>query len=338
MDFFDIRAIEVMNLSADRDVSGEYSDFIRYCRKRKYVYEHASDEQTVINEYEENSKLLYINEPLRVEIYVTFLCNLRCTYCFQNHNFHRNRGVIKPEVIDSMFRAISILNEMRNSKQAPIIKLFGGEPLLKGRSHREAIKKILDLCKKNDYRVKLITNGVQLAYYADLLSKYDLEFIQVTLDGPQKVHDQRRIFANGRGSFEFIAEGIDVALNRGLPVAIRVNVDEDNIEFIPELARLIIQKGWLDKRIAVGISPVDEFGPESEWCIEQVGVNTLKKLLEMKTQHEQTSFMSICCRLAKYFEHIVEKGTLPFPKIKYCSATMGNQISLDLMGNMFACC
>lgn len=340
MDFFDSRAVELLNTYKNPALLEAFPEFFRYCVERGYAYQSISDEQTKLCEFEEKSSELYSREPLRVEIYVTFLCNLRCTYCFESSHLHNKKGVVQPDVIDSMFRTISDLNKLLNNQLPPFIKLFGGEPLLKGRTHLEAIKRILDLCKEKDYRVAIITNGVHLGYYANMLSEYNIDYIQVTLDGPQKVHDQRRVFANGKGSFKYIVESIDRAIEKGLKIMIRVNVDEENIAFLPDLADFIIKKGWLEKGVTVGISPVNQFGSEHECCLEQVGMNTLEKLLEMKIQYKQTSFMSICCRLVEYFDHILEYGSLPFPKIKYCLATkgIGNQVSLDLFGNIFGCC
>ncbi len=338
MDFFDSDALHLLNNAHEGEAQRAWPDFFNYCKGRGYLYEAPLDEDLKLKVIYERSRELYDSEPLRVEIYPTFLCNLRCTYCFQSHRMHGRVALIQPEVIDSMFHAISVFQDLLGKSRPPVLTLFGGEPLLNRRKQREAIERVLDLARERGYRVQIITNGVHLGAYADLLSKYPIDFIQVTLDGPREVHDRRRIFAGGRGSFDRIVDSIDRAIAKSLRIVIRVNIDGENVLLLPQLARFILRKGWLDRGVAVGVSPVDEFVPETEWCAEQTKIDTLKKLLDVKREHKETEFMSVSCRLAQFFQHIVDKGRLPLPMIKYCPATMGNQISLDYVGNLFVCC
>ncbi len=70
--------------------------------------------------------------------------------------------------------------------------------------------------------------------YKDVLS-----YIQVTLDGERKIHNKRRVFHDGSGSFDAIWQNIRLALEKQIEVYIRVNVDSDNLESLPALADLI---------------------------------------------------------------------------------------------------
>jgi uncharacterized protein len=338
MDLFDSRALQLLNSAHEPDARRAWPDFFDYCRDRGYLFEQATEETNSLKQAFDKSRQLSDSAPLRVQIYPTFLCNLRCTYCFQSHRMHGRTRLIQPEVIDSMFHAISVCQDLLGKSTPPMLTLFGGEPLLNRKRQREAITRFLDLAQKGNCRVRIVTNGVQLGAYAHLLSSYPIDFVQVTLDGPREVHNRRRVFASGRGSFDRIVESIDQALNESLKIALRVNIDGENISRLAQLARFILRKGWIDRGVAVGVSPVDEFAPETEWCAEQTKIGTLKKLLDFKREHEEADFMSISYRLAQFFEYIVEHGRLPFPLFRYCAATMGNQISLDYLGNLFVCC
>ena len=70
--------------------------------------------------------------------------------------------------------------------------------------------------------------------YRDVLS-----YIQVTLDGERKIHNKRRVFHDGSGSFDAIWQNIRLALEKQIEVYIRVNVDSDNLESLPAVADLI---------------------------------------------------------------------------------------------------
>jgi uncharacterized protein len=338
MDLFDSRGAYLLKHPDEPGAQASYPQFFGHCREQGYLYDTPTGEDIRLKRVWEESNKLYEAEPLRVEIYPTFLCNLRCTYCFQSQQFHTCHTITEPQVVVAMFAAIARFQRSRGNAKVPILTLFGGEPLLKHKAQQRLIKTILDLSRVNGYRLRIITNGVHLSAYADLLSQYDIDFIQVTLDGPQQVHDKRRVFAGGRGSFKYVVEGIDSALARRLRIVVRVNIDRDNVASLSELADFILGKQWLDKGALVGVAPVDEFVPEAAWCAEQTKIDTLRGLLEVRRHHPQTAFMAISYRLIQFFEYVVENGRLPSPMIKYCPATMGNQISMDYLGNIFACC
>jgi uncharacterized protein len=338
MDFIDSRAVSLVHRPDDQEAHLSFPEFYQYCRDRGYLYDSAGDEEVALEAAHKKSSALYLAEPFRADVYLTYLCNLRCTYCFQGHRLHRGGGVMQPDVIDALFSALDEFRRRWGSPQPPVLTLIGGEPLLKRRSQSEAVARILDLCSLKGYRARIVTNGVDLASYSEMLAKYNLDFIQVTLDGPRQVHDRRRIFADGEGSFDYIVAGIDKTLERGLHVVTRVNIDAQNVGLLPDLADFILEKGWLNKGMVVGVTPVDEFVPESEWCAEQTKIETLKRLLEVKREYRQTAFMIVGYRLAQFFEHVVDNGHLPAPTLKYCPAVIGNQVSFDHEGKMFACC
>ncbi|OFY59799.1 MAG: hypothetical protein A2Y87_07840, partial [Bacteroidetes bacterium RBG_13_46_8] len=124
------------------------------------------------------------------------------------------------------------------------ITLFGGEPLLTGGAHYKAIAYFIDRCAAQKIPLAVVTNGYYLAEYIDLLSKSSIKEIQVTLDGTAAVHDVRRRLKDGSPTFGKIITGIDKALEAGFPVNLRMVTDRENINQLPELSKLAIQKGW----------------------------------------------------------------------------------------------
>lgn len=338
MDIVDRRGANLLQHPDDSDARGAFPDFFAAAVKKGYLYDTVEDEEQNVASFRERVQAAYKSEPLRADIYLTFLCNLRCTYCFQPHLFHGRNNLIQPKVVDALFDAIEGLRQIWASPEAPILTLFGGEPLLNRAAQRTAVENILSRSAAKGYRLKIITNGVELSSYVDTLAKYDLEFIQVTLDGPREIHDRRRIFASGDGTFDPIVKGIDAALEKRLPIAIRINVNPENMPYLPGLADFIIEKDWVQKGVSVCVAPVEDFVPETEYCAEQTTAQTLQRLLAVRRKYAQTSFMTITSRPAQFFDYVLEHGSLPLPMLKYCPAVIGNQISLDYEGNIFACC
>ena len=336
-DLVDRRALDVL-ASADTDALQGHPEFCRYCLERGYLFASTDAEVEAIEAAHQRTLELYRAEPFRAHVHLTYLCNLRCSYCFQSHRLHGRGSLFPSDAIPALFTAIGELSQRWASPQPPTVTLFGGEPLLQRASQVRVVAAILDACSERGYRIGIVTNGVDLSGYVDLLAPHAPEFVQVTLDGPKEVHDQRRVFADGEGSFDYVVAGIDAAVARGLHVIVRVNVDRRNVESLPDLADFILARGWTRHGVVVGVAPVDEFVPESEWCAEQTRIDTLQALLEVLHSHEQTGFMVLGHRLAQVFEHLLTHGCLPAASFRYCPATIGNQMSFDHEGRIFACC
>ncbi|HEU5130648.1 MAG TPA: hypothetical protein VFT26_01050, partial [Pyrinomonadaceae bacterium] len=140
----------------------------------------------------------------------TYICNLRCAYCFQDHEMHAGRGefasVLSEEQVDQIFaiidefsqpgaiaRALGLGSAEAKNSSTPrgkrAVGLFGGEPL--STSTRETVERILGMARARGRAVWAITNGLDLAHYADLLGPEKIEDLQITLDGLAHSHDTR---------------------------------------------------------------------------------------------------------------------------------------------------
>ncbi|MFM6437744.1 MAG: radical SAM protein, partial [Microcystis panniformis] len=121
------------------------------------------------------------------------------------------------------------------------ITLFGGEPLLA--ENRSTIEYILERAfASGKANFSAITNGTELEAYQDLLAPDKISWLQITLDGIPQEHDKRRIYADGKGSYEKIAQNITRALDLGVRVAVRMNIDRNNVNKLPDLADEIVAR------------------------------------------------------------------------------------------------
>lgn len=189
--------------------------------------------------------------PLYV-VMPTYDCNLRCGYCFQDHMrtdaaFTYLLRVMTPQIADRIVGALPQF-ELRhgigpdNTASRPFL-FFGGEPLL-ARS-RAIIEYFIDRASAaGPASFAAVTNGTQLRAFEHLLGPGKIDALQITLDGPPSRHDTRRIHADGSGSFEAIARNITLALERGVRVNVRTNVDRGNVAELPELAAVFADQGW----------------------------------------------------------------------------------------------
>jgi uncharacterized protein len=182
----------------------------------------------------------------------TYDCNLRCPYCFQDHmrtnpKFAHLLRMMRRDVVDRFFKAMPTLEAFHGVPvEAPrqrSIGFFGGEPLLE--QNRPLVEYIINKALSlSEAKFAAVTNGTDLHSYRDLLGQERLSVLQITLDGPPREHDKRRIYEDGSGSFERIARNITMALDLGVHIDVRANIDHHNIHDLPELADEIIKQGW----------------------------------------------------------------------------------------------
>jgi uncharacterized protein len=179
------------------------------------------------------------NSEIQLFFVPTYGCNFSCSYCYQN-DYSRPEERLDRKVLDAFYRYLDTAFAGRSK----YITIFGGEPLLPGEAYRAGFEDLVEGARERKLSYAVVTNGYHLTDYLDILSKGEVREIQVTLDGPEEVHDRRRPLAGGGPTFGRIVEGIEGAMEEGMTVNLRVVVDRDNLPHLPELARYAGEKGW----------------------------------------------------------------------------------------------
>lgn len=153
---------------------------------------------------------------------VTENCNMRCKYCiysenyefFRNYSFKHMSFEIAKKAIDYYFSLFEEALEVNPNKDASI-GFYGGEPLLEF----DLIKRCIEYTKQNyssfEPKFNMTTNGTLLTRErADYLMENDVS-IAVSLDGPKEEHDRKRVYANGKGTFDDVMENISYPISKG---------------------------------------------------------------------------------------------------------------------------
>jgi len=185
------------------------------------------------------------NNPLSLTILPTLACNLACVYCYE-----RPRHDLMTE--DTM-EAIATFVEQRAKRERISefhVTWYGGEPLLAAPRIWDLSRRFLDLSERYAFRytAAITTNGTLLTKdVADSLLRYNVTSMQVTVDGPKQIHDERRPFRKGkRSSFDSILRNLDNVVGK-MEIFLRINTDKRNAGFVLELLRMFADRGWLDK-------------------------------------------------------------------------------------------
>jgi uncharacterized protein len=238
------------------------------------------------------------------------------------------------EALDKAFDFISFLTQ--KDEYSPSVIIFGGEPLLKRPQQLEMVCQILLECERRGYTPQVITNGVELSSLWPRISRHRISRFQITIDGSREVHDARRKFPDGRGTFDRIVEGMDMALKSGVSVHLRVNIDLSNIVYLPQLAQIIQDRGWLKTgRLFTYLAPLQL--KEGQYKGEEGSlVELLKKILELYRTHPETQvFDAFEFQPVLMIRQFLKERVLPL-QFKQCGAN-NYQYLLGPYGDISVC-
>lgn len=190
----------------------------------------------------------------------TYECNLRCPYCFEAEtrvSLRRDSqlsSVMSREMADAMFNCMDKLIEGRLSngksvvtaKQGMDVCLYGGEPLCE--LTRAIVEYIVAKGLEQGMRFSAITNGLELERFRELLGPEKIKWLQITLDGPEDIHNKSRIGPSYRGTFDTILDRIDLALELGVTVSVRLHVNWQSIRRVNEVMGTLEKRGLFRRK------------------------------------------------------------------------------------------
>ena len=280
-----------------------------------------------------------LNKPKRISgytIYPTTCCNARCFYCFEN-NF------VKETMTEETAEAVVKYIAEHCGGKGIEITWFGGEPLV-GRH-------IIDyICKRlNEREIPFQSSMVSNAYLFDAevaktaVDLWKLKNVQITLDGTEEVYNATKAYQGVTGSpYQRVLDNIDLVLEAGIGVAVRLNVTPENVENLFLLAdelrtRFISKKGLqVYSHIVydeVGYDPVEYTDESKEHLFEQM-IYLQDKLIQnhlSRGVHEMPSFKEIRCMA----DNDGCVTIFPDGKLGKCENSSQDNTFADIYGNEF---
>jgi uncharacterized protein len=260
-----------------------------------------------------------------------YSCNFACSYCYQE-GYNPIQKELSTEIIDSFFNYV----HEEFAGRPKYITVFGGEPLLPGEKQRQLISYFLTKANVAKLDVAFVTNGFTLNSYVDLLKTASIREIQVTLDGTEAIHDERRYMKGKQPTFSKIVEGIDACLEAGININLRMVVDKHNIDNLPALSTFAIEKGWTS----------------SPFFKTQIGRNyelhycnsTPDKLFDRATLYEKIyELLKIHPYISEFYKpafsiskYISEHNELPTALFDSCPACK-TEWAFDFTGSIYSC-
>ncbi|HEC78503.1 MAG TPA: SPASM domain-containing protein [candidate division WOR-3 bacterium] len=202
------------------------------------------NELRVLKYWFERYRLL--TDVVAISFLPTYSCNCACVYCYEegiNDRKVEDKHMSENLVADLM-KWVTNLVTIWSPKTLDFC-FHGGEPLLFPQILSSVAKEINQVAEK--YALKkvfsVVTNGTLLSSkIVAMLKEYNFNKIMCTIDGIAKIHNSRRPFCNGKGTFQIIFNNIRNALDKGMTVIMSVNIDRINYSYIIDLIKFLSTK------------------------------------------------------------------------------------------------
>lgn len=194
-------------------------------------------------------------------IAVTTACNIGCTYCYEEGTPNLT---MSSQVVAGVLRWLE-QRIVQDGIREIYPGLFGGEPFMYPRLLFALMDGFHDLRQRYGIKGEFYSssNGILLTHeLAAQLAQRGLTQLQISLDGTEDIHNERRIGKKGQPSFQESLRGIKVAIEHIRNVTVKVNFDRHNRSSISALFDRLIAEG-LQKRVDVKLEAIAYQMPDS---------------------------------------------------------------------------
>lgn len=164
----------------------------------------------------------YNSSDMALTILPTRGCNFKCIYCYEQDRPNISMSEQTENAI------VRFVKSNANLKRLSVV-WYGGEPLLNFDSIIRLTKKFQQL--DIEYSAKIVSNGYLLTKEkAEKMKELSIRNIQITFDGSEQMHNQRRALLGGQPTYRAIMENLKYLLevNNEITIDIRTNIDKRN--------------------------------------------------------------------------------------------------------------
>lgn len=268
-----------------------------------------------------------VPSPSNFMLFLTQDCQLRCTYCFEDHRKNEQMSLATAiKAVDFLYRSTT------EDKRTPSVSLFGGEPLLRW---GEVIVPLITYIRDNfeKFGISMTTNGL-------LLDSEKLQFLQdnevklmLSIDGAEKGHNATRAYVDGCPTFEDLLPTIDLLIEKASHVPFRMTVTPSNVQYFYDSVEWFHNRGVQNFRAFPNVY--------EEWSADAIAM--LDKQLQLYNKYIYDCVMSgqrslIIDTYEYYFKKILikqyEEANNSCRTSYFCQTC--NRCGIGLLGN-FMC-
>lgn len=178
------------------------------------------------------------NSPFEffLQWHLTERCNLSCQHCYQSGRGGSELTLVEIGAVAT--EAAEMLQEWERLYGVDIARscnVTGGEPLLRG-----DLDAVLGVLGAAGFALDLLSNGTLIdAAAAQRLARQGVRGVQISLEGPQAIHDQIR----GAGSYQAALNGCRHLQEAGVAVSFNVTLSRLNALYLEEIVAIAAAAG-----------------------------------------------------------------------------------------------
>lgn len=207
-------------------------------------------------------------------------CNLKCTYCFENSDEH----LCEKTIDNAQWEAVIKEHIHRKNFSGINIVFFGGEPTLFLRECVEFYDMVFRISSEVDVYSSLVTNAYEICDdFISFCKHCKVSNIQITLDPGRKYHDVSRITKNQNGTYSKVVQNTKKLAELNLPITIRTNVDNDNIDGLNDLCEQLIDISK-ENTLFWSIAPIMSTAKASQEILKVEKVNKVIETIMFKIE------------------------------------------------------
>ena len=210
-----------------------------------------------------------VDHDFFIQWHLTEKCNLDCIHCYQEGTCGNELTFSEVrDVIEEVAETIKIWTSTYDINYITSYSITGGEPFLR----RDLFDIIEEINRKNIY-VYILSNGTLIdRNIADRLSCLGIKGVQVSVEGPEDIHDKIR----GKGSYARAMLGVERLLDAQIEVTLNSTLSKLNADFIGDLISLASNAGVQ----RLGFSRLVPSGSGKELINEMIDANRIREIYE----------------------------------------------------------
>jgi len=256
----------------------------------------------------------------------TYACNYRCPYCYEiGHN--DTKGKMDARTIETICDFIQGRFDATGFSTLSV-QWYGGDPSLALDVVEDLSARLIAWCADRGvaYNAIMLSNANLIDEdAAKLIATCQVREVMLTIDGPEPIHNVRRVAANGTNSYERNIQAARYLRANGVKVFATMNVDKVNWPYYTELRdKLLAEEG-----ITLTVGKLCDYGhfygqapfaaPDFDLFTHEEFAHERFKLFEAEPH-----------TAAELAEMLRAPG-------RFCSGQIENYFVIDLLGNVYKC-
>ena len=256
----------------------------------------------------------------------TYACNFRCPYCYElGHN--KIPGKMNEQMMDAIAAFVRNRHQADGFKSLNV-QWYGGDPSLVLDVVETLTKKLVTWCDEQGvaYDAMMLTNANVIGpSEAQLIAECRVSWVYLTIEGPEEIHNKRRVAANGTNSYQRTLEAARLLRARGVSISAIMNADKVTLPLYADMRETL----FAEEGIELTLGKLNDYGHffgEAPFCEPDFDLY----------EHEEYACVQFG-EFAKVPHDAAEIRERLRPPGRFCSGQADNYFVIDLLGDVYAC-